>query len=217
MNITFSNADRFPLAVFMVLAVMAVFAVSPAHAQENVNSGADFMPAKAETRTTEDIVVTPDSATHPAVRLTPDKSEMIMLEENARSVIVGNESHVSVLMDSPTRLVLVPRQPGATFFTVIGENGKIIMQRHAIVGAPKEKYVRVRRSCINAGGGCEETSVYYCPGMCHDVQIQTDTGGSRSFTDLMSTMMTEAFNAGDNGAQNSGSPNGGPNQTGTLE
>lgn len=209
MNITLRTAYRFSHVAFMVLAFMAVTMAFPAYAQENANAGADFMPAKAQTQTSEDIVVTPGVATHPAIRLTPDKSEMISLDQNARSVVVGNEAHVSVLMDSPSRLILVPRVPGATFFTVIGENGKVIMQRHAIVAAPTEKYVRVRRSCINAAAGCEETSVYYCPGMCHDVQIQTGADGSRTATDLMSNTTRETYNASsnENGNENQGGSN----------
>lgn len=194
MIITFNTIHRLPLFMLAATALLMTCISSPAKAQESMQN--DMMPPQAEN--VEQIAVMPGDATHPAVRLTPDKSEMIDLGEKARSVIVGNEAHVRVIMDSPQRLIIIPRAPGATFFSVIGEDGKVIMQRHAIVAAPKDKYVRVRRSCVNASGSCEETSVYYCPGMCHDVQIQTQTRGSTSFTDLMSSMLTGAMELGEN-------------------
>ncbi len=107
--------------------------------------------------------------THPILRLTPDKSEMIRLEGNAASVIVGNPNHISVLLDSPDTLVVVPRNAGASHFSVIGEDGTVLMQRHVVVGAAKEQYVRIRRSCAGSQD-CQPTSVYFCPDMCHEVQ-----------------------------------------------
>jgi len=71
--------------------------------------------------------------THPQLNLTPDKSEMIRLSEKAASVVVGNPNHISVLLDTPDTIIVVPRQQGASHFTVIGESGNIIMQRHAVV------------------------------------------------------------------------------------
>jgi Flp pilus assembly secretin CpaC len=109
--------------------------------------------------------------THPMLRLTPDKSELVHLDRNAISVVVGNPSHLSVLLDTPNMLVLVPRAPGATYFTVLDEAGEVIMQRHVIVGSPKKNYVRIRRSCANGAEGCRATSVYFCPDMCHEIDV----------------------------------------------
>lgn len=109
------------------------------------------------------------TATHPQLNLTEDKSEMIRLSEKAASVIVGNPNHISVLLDTPDTLIVVPRRSGASHFTVIGEDGKIIMERHVIVGAPTDKYVRIRRSCNGDDQNCQQTSVYYCPNTCHEV------------------------------------------------
>ncbi|MEM6781730.1 MAG: pilus assembly protein N-terminal domain-containing protein [Pseudomonadota bacterium] len=113
------------------------------------------------------------SETHPMIRLTPEKSELIRLDKDAVSVVVGNPAHLSVLLDTPRVLVLIPRVPGATHFSVLDRNGNLIMQRHAIVASPKQNYVRVRRSCINAGesAGCNATSVYFCPDMCHEINV----------------------------------------------
>jgi hypothetical protein len=120
-----------------------------------------------------------DQDTHPMMRLTPDKSEIINLDTDVKSLIVGNPLHLNVFMDTTRRLVLVPRSPGATQFTVLAEDGHVIMQRHVIVASPMEKYVRIRRACNAAAAGrqsagnCQDTSVYYCPDMCHPVNIIT--------------------------------------------
>lgn len=116
--------------------------------------------------------VEPVGDTHPALYLTPDKSDIIRLDRPAASIIVGNEAHVNVLIDTPYTLLAVPRMPGASYFTVLDQHSRIIMQRHVVVGAA-EQYVRVRRSCRGASSGCETTSVFYCPeGMCHQVTTQ---------------------------------------------
>lgn len=109
--------------------------------------------------------------TDPIIRLTPDKSELIPLPRDAVSVVVGNPNHLSVLLDTPRMLVLVPKAPGATSFTVLDEAGTVVMQRHALVAAPKDKYVRIRRSCPAGSTTCRATSVYFCPDMCHEVDV----------------------------------------------
>ncbi len=109
------------------------------------------------------------ATTHPMLRLTPEKSELVRLDRNAISVIVGNPAHLSVLLDTPNTLVLVPRVAGATHFTVLDAAGEIVMQRHVVVASPKKNYVRVRRSCANGAEGCRATSVYFCPDICHEI------------------------------------------------
>lgn len=123
--------------------------------------------------------VDPDEMTHPILRLTPDKSEMVKLDQEAASVIVGNPTHVSVLLDTPDTLVVVPRAEGASHFTVIGKDGSVLMQRHVIVGATKEQYVRIRRSCGPNDRNCQPTSVYFCPDMCHEVKDSNQNSGRR--------------------------------------
>ncbi len=118
---------------------------------------------------------TPDLATtHPMLRLTPDKSDIVRLDRNAVSVIVGNPQHLSVVLDSPKTLVLIPRGAGATYFTVLDDKGEVVMQRHVVVASPKKNYVRIRRSCANDTGrgrsDCQPTSVYFCPDICHEVK-----------------------------------------------
>ncbi len=112
--------------------------------------------------------------THSAIRITPDKSELIRLDENASSIIIGNPAHVNIIADSAKTLVVIPRLPGATYFTVLGKNGQIIMQRHVIVASPKKDYVRIKRICADDAKNCQNTSVFYCPDMCHEIIL----GGS---------------------------------------
>lgn len=119
--------------------------------------------------------------THPILRLTPDKTEMVPLDRDAQSVIIGNPDHASVLIENPRLLLFVPRNPGATHVTILDKDGAIVMQRHVVVSAPREKYVRIRRSCANASrqGNCQPISVYYCPDMCHEVSVDANSSGPR--------------------------------------
>lgn len=148
----------------------------------------------------QDTYVEPIGETHPPLRLTPDKSEIIRLDRPAASVVVGNEAHVSIFIDSPTRLVAVPRQPGASYFTVLDEQGHVIMRRHVLVGSPAEHYVRVRRSCTNTGhtSNCVPTSVYYCPdGLCHPITTQqTPASAPVQPTVMMGSAVTPTSGAG---------------------
>lgn len=120
--------------------------------------------------------VEPVGDTHPTLNLTPDKSIIVRLDRPAASVLVGNDAHVNVMIDTPTTLVVIPRMPGAGYFTVLDEERRIIMKRHVIVG-PAGQYVRVRRSCASNSSTCQHTSTFYCPdGMCHPVETQQRPG-----------------------------------------
>ncbi|MGH1378834.1 MAG: pilus assembly protein N-terminal domain-containing protein [Alphaproteobacteria bacterium] len=118
--------------------------------------------------------------THPIVRLTPDKSELIRLDAAATSIIIGNPEHISVIADSAKLIVVIPKLPGATHFTVLGKNGQIIMQRHVIVASPKKDYLRVKRTCVGSDESCEDTSVFYCPDMCHEIRSSNQESASVS-------------------------------------
>lgn len=166
----------------VVLFMGAGFAVS-AVAQPVARPAQDLMPpvtAQSAALPTETL----DSETHPVLNLSPDKSELVRLDREASSVIVGNSSHVAVLLDSSRLAVVIPRSPGATYFTVLDKDGNVIMQRHVVVAAPKKNYVRVRRSCSATGTGrnnnCQPTSVYFCPDMCHEIGSGEDGGGRNS-------------------------------------
>lgn len=158
------NKTKF-LSLFCVLFLSSyAFAV---HAEDGV---VDILPTMVEADSTD--LVPADTATHPAIRMTPDKSELIKLEIDAATVVVGNPAHINVIADSSKTLVLVPRLPGATYVTVLGKKGQVIMQRHVIVASPQKDYIRVKRTCTDdAGKGCQQTSVFYCPDMCHEIAV----------------------------------------------
>jgi hypothetical protein len=138
-----------------------------------------LMPAVSKDQTISVEETAPFDATHPPIRVTPDKSELLHLEKEAATIIVGNPEHANILMDNPKLLVVVPKMPGATYFTILDDDGKIVMQRHVIVASPRDKYVRIRRNCeLPAAPGnsaeikdCKPIRVYYCPDMCHEVAI----------------------------------------------
>ncbi len=138
----------------------------------------DILPAvSAANNTNNDI---PEETTHSIIRLTPDKSELIRLEQPAGSIIIGNPAHINIIADSSTTLVIVPRNPGATHFTVLGKTGELIMQRHVIVASPKEDYIRIRKTCSGNDEDCQKTSVFYCPDMCHEIELSQDDGNKGS-------------------------------------
>lgn len=144
-----------------------------AQAQTNMPQG-DLLPPVTSQSTGSDTAPL-DAATHPALRLTPDKSELIRLDKEAGSVVIGNPAHISVLIDNPKLAVVVPRQGGATYFSILDKEGNVIMQRHVIVASPKKNYVRVRRSCsATSGQECRPTSVYFCPDMCHEIEAGSE-------------------------------------------
>lgn len=148
------------------LCAFLLFSVNDAHAQNSESqSPIDIIVMAAENDIEQDNVAT----THPPIRLTPDKSELIRLDEKAGSVIIGNPNHVSVLAESGETLVLVPKQAGATYVTVLNLEQQVIMSRHIIVASPQKKYVRIRKSCAGGGDNCQPLSVYYCPDMCHEI------------------------------------------------
>ena len=79
------------------------------------------------------------------LRLTPDKSELIRFEEEIGSILIGNPLHINAVADSSKTLVIIPRAPGATHFTILNKAGEVILKRHVIVASPKENYVRIKR------------------------------------------------------------------------
>lgn len=155
---------------------------------EDVAPPIDILPA--ETAQERGISYNSEGHTHPSLKMTPDKSELVRLDGHAASIIIGNPNHISILADSSQTLVLVPRAPGATHFTVLDKNGAVVMQRHVIVASPKEKYMRVRRSCAGSDDdSCQATSVFYCPDMCHEIILggaeESDGGAAASEAEML--------------------------------
>lgn len=160
---------------FTVFLIIMLSAPVNAQNQMRENGGIFDLPAHEKNDSGD------GSMTHPILNLTPDKSELIKLNQEAASVIVGNPNHVNVMLDTPDTLVVIPRAPGASYFSVIGKDGTTVMQRHVVVSGSKENYVRIRRSCGNntSGRPCEETSVYFCPDSCHEVSLSGSEGSGR--------------------------------------
>lgn len=109
----------------------------------------------------------------PPLRISPDKPEIIQLDRDAINVLVGSDETLRAVPDTNRTIVLIPKKPGATYFRATDAEGKTIMQRHVIVGAPDKisQYLRIRRACAGDDTQCKEFSVYYCPDMCHEVNV----------------------------------------------
>lgn len=140
--------------------------------------GVDILPAKSLSTEERESIDT-DAVTHPELRITSDKSEIVRLDHEAGTVVVGNPAHITVMAENTRTLVISPKAPGATYFTVLDAVGNVLMQRHVIVGSPGKKYIRVRKSCAAMEkGDCKSTQVYYCPDMCHEIIINEDSKDS---------------------------------------
>lgn len=112
-----------------------------------------------------------------AIRLSPDRTKVLRLRENAASVVVANPAHASVILDSPKLLILMPREPGTTSFTVMNAEGKVLLERNIIVTGTQPQYVRVRRVCGNARD-CAPSNYYYCPDGCFEVTPVVNEGNA---------------------------------------
>lgn len=108
------------------------------------------------------------------LRITLDKPEIVRLDRDAINVIVGSNENLRVVPDTNKNLVLIAKKPGSTYFRALDVDGKVIMQRHVIIGSPNKNYIRIRRACANGTAGCKQYSVYYCPDMCHEVSVVQD-------------------------------------------
>lgn len=173
MNTIFPSTHtiRLYIALFSLSTLISGFAfLSNAMAQEEASKFIDILPTI--TSAEDPNAPLPGQTTHDAIRLTPDKSEIIKLDTDASSIIVGNAAHLSILADTPTTLVLVPKIAGATHFSVLDKRGNLIMQRHVLVAAPTTDYIRVKKTCSGENEDCIATSVYYCPDTCHEILSQ---------------------------------------------
>lgn len=198
----FCNTMKNSITIFVFAFLLQI---TPASAQENSTesppakflSANDIIPVMAAEKS--DVKIDADAITHPPLRLTPDKSEIINIDKDVGSVILGNPNHVNIMVDSPRRLIAVPRIAGASFFTVLDDDGNVLMQRHVIVASPKEKYIRIRRICTDAD--CQSQSVYYCPDMCHEIQMAGEESAGAQSGDAQALAESGDNMAGDAAAQ----------------
>ena len=106
--------------------------------------------------------------------LTPDKITIIDLPEPAASTVIGNREHLDIFFDTSERAALVARNPGASHFQILNSRGQILVQGHALVAAPKDDYLRIRRNCRGGDDACQPLEVYFCPGVCHTVALHDE-------------------------------------------
>jgi len=118
-----------------------------------------------------------DSQEIEPLRVTLDKPEIIRLDRDAVNVIVGSNENLRVVPDTNKTLLLIAKKPGSTYFRALDADGKVIMQRHVLIRSPSKNYIRIRRACANGQQGCKQYSVYYCPDMCHEVNVVQDASG----------------------------------------
>ena len=171
------------LRTFTALSVVWLACPPSSIAADDNGGPAGIMPAQAAAAPEYDI--SEGEETHPMIRLTPDKPQIVHLDSDARSIIVGNPAHLNAIMDSVRSIVLIPRDPGATHLTVIGQNGKPIMERYVIVASPADKYIRIRRNCNGAGlnsNNCAPTSIFFCPDMCYETKVMGSALGQLTNT-----------------------------------
>lgn len=185
---------------FCLILAGAAFAQTPA---------IDIIPASTSTEGGQALADVLE--THPPLKLSPDKSEIVTLDEDIGTVVLGNPAHLNILADSARRLIAVPKAPGASYFTVLNKAGEVIMQRHVLVAPPKEKYVRVRKTCYGdaAASGCQAMQTYYCPDTCHEVASasgEEKTSGASADTDKMKESADEMAGEEDPAAESEEDP-----------
>lgn len=104
-----------------------------------------------------------------AIRLTPDRTEVVRLEQDAASVVVTNPAHAQIMLETPRLLLVMPRTPGSTSLFVLDKNGNSIFERDIIVSGNTKPYVRIRKSCNDNSTNCNTDSYFYCPDGCYEV------------------------------------------------
>lgn len=178
-------------ATFTAEAQVAHHAAPPPSEAPAQPPGVNVVPADALSQDRLQGVL-PEAPTHPTLRMTPDKSEIVRLDADAATVVIGGPAHLSVLPDNARTLVLVPKAPGATYVTVLDKKSNVIMQRHVLVAGPAEKYLRIRKSCATSEDkNCQTTQVYYCPDMCHEIILsENDSDASESGADALGSTAT---------------------------
>lgn len=156
--------------------------ILPAKVSESDLVNAPIVPDIPSDSSSTTATINADAAEEAPLRISSDKPEVIQLDRDAVNVLVGSDETLRAVPDTNRTIVLIPKKPGATYFKAIDADGKVIMQRHVIVGAVEKgnKYIRIRRACANDDAKCKEFSVYYCPDMCHEVNVVQGNNGVNS-------------------------------------
>lgn len=159
---------RYPFLAFLAWGFAALLALTPCAASADGVVEMTRLLKAGDSAAAEKAAARPTLGDPRAIRLTPDRTKILRLRENAASVIVANPAHAAVTLDSPRVLILMPREPGTTSFTVLNAAGRVLLERNIIVSAAQPQYVRVRRICGNARD-CAPSNYYYCPDGCFEV------------------------------------------------
>lgn len=118
------------------------------------------------------------------IRISPNQPKILHLKENAVSVIISNPTHATVILDTPRVLIIIPKEPGATAFTVLNAKGDVIIEKNILVSARVNEHVRIRRVCSEDDTSCVSQEVFYCPNGCYAVSTQSSGATSASIPNL---------------------------------
>lgn len=144
------------------------------------------------------------------LRLSLDKSEILRFDQEIGSIILGNAVPASVLMDTPQTVVVVPKAMGATHVTILGKDGRVLMNRHIIVDSSGAGYVRIRTTCIGKEKGCTPNRSFYCPeGRCAEIVVaepkeskdSTSSDPSKAELDNVNEQGTKGESGAESGAE----------------
>lgn len=178
---------RWTMPVLVAAIVIESWLPSPARADQQGEAllerllqdqpAAQQQSATATTATVSTTAAAQTTTTAPreAIQLTPDRTEIVRLEQDAASVVVTNPAHAQVMMETPRLLLVMPRTPGSTSLFVLDKDGKTIFERDIIVSGTTKPYVRIRKSCNQGDNNCNTDSYFYCPDGCYEVSTVPPT------------------------------------------
>lgn len=132
-----------------------------------------------------------------AIKLSPTKAEILRLPRDAGTVIVGNPSYVSALLDSPKLVVLVPQQVGSTSLTILDQEGNVLIDQDILISPYETGQVKIKRGCL-AGAACPSDEYYQCAENCVLVQAMPVTSSGSSGAGALVAPATE-ISSGING------------------
>jgi Flp pilus assembly secretin CpaC len=114
------------------------------------------------------------------IQLGPAQARIVELPRPAGAVIVAAPEALAAVLDSPQRLVLIPRQISATSLTVLDQSGTVMLQSSVIISGRNTNAMRVTRGCTGTGN-CLPSSVEFCADDCVTLPIlATAVAGSNT-------------------------------------
>lgn len=109
------------------------------------------------------------------IQMGPGGPSIVQLDQDAASIIVGNPTHATAVLENPRLIVLMPQQPGATQVMALDRSGKTILNRQVLVGGGSSKGIRINRACSVSrnAANCQPVAMYYCPDRCYETALPT--------------------------------------------